>query len=384
MPTLQKNVLYTICYSEFYGTQRSVLSVAAGLDPSRYVPVVAAPHDDAFYGALASAGIRTVPLPFKNVLDAGTIGGLCGIIGESKIDLIHAHLGISTALSIAASALSGNIPVVVTRHFIEDRYTTIKNPAVRKAYGGVYRKMNSRAKRMIFVSEAVREGVERREGLIGDRGIVIPNAVRNADFAPARFVTPGGAAVLKKNLGFPEDCFLVLTLSRLVHEKRLDVLIRAAAEIRSAHPDAYFLIAGGGKLLERLESLAAELGVEDRIKFAGYVGKTVDVFTASDVFVLSAEAEPFGIAILEAMASGLPVVAARSGGPLDIIHDGADGLFFEPGDPRDLAEKIALLKSDAELRRKIAEGGALRAEYFEEKKVAVRVQEVYDEALAES
>lgn len=383
MPTLHKNVLYTICFSEFYGTQRSVLSTASGLDSSSYIPVVATPRDESFNCALEAAGIKTVNLPFKNVLDAGTIGGLCRVIGEMKIDLVHAHLGISTALSIAAAKLSGNVPVVVTRHFIEDRYTTIKNPAVRKAYNSVYSAMNSRIKRMIFVSEAVKEGVEKREGSLGSRGVVIPNAVRTSDFAPARFVTPGGSAALKKNIGFPEDCFLVLTLSRLVQEKRLDVLIRAAAEIRAAHPDAYFLIAGGGGLLGRLEALAAELGVADRIKFAGYVGKTVDVLAAADVFVLSAEAEPFGIAILEAMASGLPVVAARSGGPLDIIRDGSDGLFFKPGDPCDLADKILRLKSDAELRRKIAEGGVRRSEDFEEKKIAARIRKVYDEALIE-
>jgi glycosyltransferase involved in cell wall biosynthesis len=379
---LPRTVLYTICYSDFYGAQRSVLSTAANLDPGRYAPVVAAPHGGgAFFGALAAAGVHSVPLPFKNVFDAETLRGLCRVIREKDVELIHAHLGISAALSIAASALSRNIPVVVSRHFIEDRYTTIGIPALFRVYRGIYHIMNSRVSRVIFVSEAVRKGVEEREGPLGPGGVVIPNGVRPADFAPARQARAERAKSLKSNLGFPEDCFLVATLSRLAAEKGLDVLIRAAAELCAEQPDMRFLIAGGGKLLAELESLAAESNVADKIKFAGYIGGTADVLAAADVFALCAHAEPFGIAILEAMAAGLPVIAARAGGPLDIIHDGVDGVFFNPRDPRDLAEKIRGLRADPALRKKIADGAVRRADDFDERFTALRIQSLYDEIL---
>jgi glycosyltransferase involved in cell wall biosynthesis len=360
-----------------------VLSTASCLDPARYTPIVAAPRGDRFFQALDSAGVRTVPLPFSGITDIGTVASLRRFILDNDVALIHAHLGISTILSLAASELAGGIPVVATRHFIGDRYTTIGNKALYNIYLEMYRRVNSALKRVIFVSEAVRRGVQDREGDLGSKGIVIYNGI-GLQGRPTGGKNDGETARLRERYGATPDSFFVVTLSRLVAEKGLVTLIGAAAELKNDKSDFHFVIAGDGPQCADLGRQAENAAVSASVHFAGYVEYTASLLAAADVFVLCAHAEPFGIAVLEAMAAGAPVIAARSGGPLEIIREGGSGLFFEPGDSKDLAKKIRLLDGDTEMRRRLSRGAISRVADFDESLLANRMQDVYDDVLAES
>ncbi len=377
---MQHTVLYTVCFSDFYGTQRNVLSTASRLDSTRYRPLVAAPHGAAFFKALKSAGVKVFPLPFENVFDIGTAYSLSRIIRRENVSLVHAHLGISTVLSLTASTMSGGVPVIATRHFIEDRYATIKNRVLYFSYMKMYRSINARLKRVIFVSEAVRRGVEMREGPLGKRGIVIHNGVNISEVAVKKNLEKSEIGRIRELYGVPADSFLVVTLSRLVPEKGLDVLMETAVMLKEK--GYYFIVAGDGPLREKLHDKIKELNVGDNVRLTGYVETSRDLMAAADAFVLAAHAEPFGIALIEAMASGTPVVAARAGGPLEIIVEGESGLFFEPGVSYDLAAKLTMLKNDTVLSERLAEGAKERTRDFDERTIACRIQSVYDDILS--
>ncbi len=342
--------------------------------------MVAAPHGEAFFKALNSAGVKVFPLPFKNVFDIGTAVSLSRIIKSEGVSLVHAHLGISTVLSLAASRLSGGVPVLATRHFIEDRYATIQSKLLYNTYLRMYRAINERLIRVIYVSEAVRRGIESREGPLGGRGIVIPNSVDLPERSLKQELAEDGIRRIRATYGVPEDAFLIVTLSRLVGEKDLHVLLDAAARLKGKK--YYFIIAGDGPLRDELLEKSRKLNTEDMVQFAGYVEASRELVASADAFVLAAHAEPFGIAIIEAMACGTPVVAARAGGPLEIIEDDKSGLFFKPREAVDLADKLEALRNDEKLSARLAAGALGRLRDFDEKEIAGRIQSVYDAILS--
>ncbi|AAB84644.1 GlcNAc-phosphatidylinositol related biosynthetic protein [Methanothermobacter thermautotrophicus str. Delta H] len=152
----------------------------------------------------------------------------------------------------------------------------------------------------------------------------------------------------------------IACVSRLVEYKRIQDLIRAVSVIREKFPDIRCRIIGTGPLEERLRGLARELAVEDNVEFMGFVEKHADVLEViaeSWVFCLPSVVEGFGIVVVEAMGCGTPFVAARIPPVMESSQE-KGGLFFEPGNWRDLAEKLELLLSSGELHERLSSEAA--------------------------
>jgi glycosyltransferase involved in cell wall biosynthesis len=200
------------------------------------------------------------------------------------------------------------------------------------------------------------------------RMLVIPNTYDTARFAR-----------VEREFG-PRPVRLV-TLGRLSHEKGHDVLLRALAELAARRVRVTLDVVGDGPERAALEALAAELGLGTLVTFRGQLldADVARAYAEADVFVLPSRSEGFGVALIEAMATGLPVVATRSGGPEDIVLAG-DGLLVAPDDARDLAEGIATLVGNIETydARRIAERAAER---FAPDAIAERLVRLYREVL---
>jgi glycosyltransferase involved in cell wall biosynthesis len=142
-------------------------------------------------------------------------------------------------------------------------------------------------------------------------------------------------------------------------KKGLDVLIRAFAAIANVHPNLDLFLVGNGPLRNKLEGLARSLALGTRIQFLGEQGRAevAKLLHGCEVFVLPSRSEPFGIAILEALACGKPVVATTAGGIPEIIENRKNGLLVEPDDPNALAEALMTVIKDPALRLAIASNG---------------------------
>jgi glycosyltransferase involved in cell wall biosynthesis len=136
-------------------------------------------------------------------------------------------------------------------------------------------------------------------------------------------------------------------------------LLHAFSRIASAFPDVQLMLVGDGPLRADLEQLASELQLRDRVVFAGAKDRAdvVEMLHGCSIFALPSRSEPFGIAVVEAMACGKPVIGTRTGGIPEIIDDGEDGLLVEPDNPDQLAEAILRLLSDASLRERMSARG---------------------------
>ncbi|MEI6044190.1 MAG: glycosyltransferase family 4 protein [Chloroflexota bacterium] len=159
---------------------------------------------------------------------------------------------------------------------------------------------------------------------------------------------------------------VILTVNHLHPRKRIDLLLEALALIAKSQPEVVALVVGTGPEEERLRILTASLGLEKRVIFAGFVPEEelVACYAVADLYLHTGRAESFGLAVLEASAAGLPVVAVDEGGPREIILSGETGLLVS-STPKALSEKIEWLFSHPEEAQAMGQRGALRiAQYY--------------------
>jgi glycosyltransferase involved in cell wall biosynthesis len=190
---------------------------------------------------------------------------------------------------------------------------------------------------------------------------------------PAELPLPGG------------DGPVIGTVSHLIPWKGQEIFLRAAAQLLQAHPGWRFVVVGDPIFQfrterERLERLAGELGISDRVTFAGHREDIPAVMSALDLFVLPSLYEPFGRVLIEAMGARKPVVASRAGGVPEIVLDGETGVLVPPGEPEALADAIADLVVDRERAERLAAAGRARVEkHFSLEATVQGVLEAYED-----
>lgn len=181
---------------------------------------------------------------------------------------------------------------------------------------------------------------------------------------------PSQPADLRRGPGWPADVPVVVHVGRLQRWKGADVFLRAAARVARAGSPARFAIIGGAlygweeDYAASLPALASELGIADRCWFAGHRDDSLALMAAADVVVhCSRRPEPLGLVVLEAMALSRAVIATRTRGPEEVIHDGRSGLLVRPGDDRQLAGALMEILSDPDRRARMGDEGRRTIEH---------------------
>ena len=247
------------------------------------------------------------------------------------------------------------IPYFVSAHGTEvfKDFATLRNSVRTVLARGLKRRVFREAERVFPVSAYTGRAVLEETGAAEDRVVVVHNGVNPAIFKPTT-VSPADEVRYR-----PRGERLLLTVTRLYPYKGVDRMLEALPAIAQAVPDVRYLVVGEGPDLERLQRLAASLGLQDRVSFLGRrtVAEIVSLYNLSDLFVLLTREEPpdvegFGLVFLEAAACGLPSLGGRSGGIPEAIEDGRTGWLVDPCDPRAIAATtIDLLKSPERMQR---------------------------------
>ncbi len=214
----------------------------------------------------------------------------------------------------------------------------------------------------VAVSEDGRQALERL-GVPRERTSVIPN--------------PVASRAMRANTRAATGPVRLLTIARLHPIKGIDVLLDAAAALDAG--DWEWTVLGDGPMRESLESQARALGVADRVRFAGFHPDPAPFLDAADVFVLPSRAEGLPLALLEAIAAGLPVIATRCGsGVVDALEGGAAGELVAPANPAALAAAVRGLIDDPGRRASLAAKARSRAAAFEPRAIAARWEALFD------
>ncbi|HML94688.1 MAG TPA: glycosyltransferase [Thermodesulfobacteriota bacterium] len=218
--------------------------------------------------------------------------------------------------------------------------------------------------------------------------------IEHMGFEPSRIVDhPVGIDIERFNYPAspaprPGGEIRIVTIARLVREKGLEHAIKAVGILAASSPGLTikYEIIGEGKLLEKLKSYAAEEGISHAVTFSG--GRDQDYISGrlaeSDIFLLSSVEEALSVALMEALASGLPAVATKVGGVSEIVSDGESGYLVQPGDPEAIAEKLGLLVSDPGARRRMGIAGRKSVEEkYDIRKLNEKLVGLYRSLLAE-
>jgi glycosyltransferase involved in cell wall biosynthesis len=222
----------------------------------------------------------------------------------------------------------------------------------------LFRLLSRRAERCVGVSPAVLRYMQTKAKLPVAKTRLITNGISAPVLSSA-----SQRESLRQALGLPPTAFVVGSVGRLADDpKRFSDLIRALSQLAPALPQLFLLIVGDGKDRGMLEQLSESLGVADRVRFVGYQSDVGPMFSLMHVFALASARESFGLVLVEAMFSGLPVVATNVGGIADIVVPGETGLLVPTHEPRALAEAIQRLSTDGESRQRLGRAGLLRAE----------------------
>jgi len=292
----------------------------------------------------AYKALRIPFLPFVSIRN---------LLKRSDPHIIHIHSPV--VLGNIAQILAGGLrkPVIVTNHYLPVNISPAlsSDPVFSKPFSSIsYSYLVNFCNRCEYVTAPTNTALN----LLYDHGLRAPARVISNGIDLKKFTPGERSEQVLQRLNLPLDRQIVLHVNRLYNEKRIDVLLDAAAKMKS---NAHIALAGAGPLEADLREQAERLNLGDRVSFLGFV-RDADLLAlrrSSDVFVIPSEAELQSLSTMEAVACGLPVVAANSYALPELVHHGENGYLFQPGNSDELASYVDKLLADPALRTKMGQ-----------------------------
>jgi glycosyltransferase involved in cell wall biosynthesis len=347
-------VLHLIESDGVYGAEQVVLALVrcAARDPLFPAAIGCLVKDvrrpNALHERAGALGLAAVKLPLGTVESPIDVMRLPFTLRRLGIGLLHVH-GYKAAIAGYAAHLASRIPIVASCHlwFEESEAKWTYRWLTR-----LERRLYPRFAHVAGVSAPIAAKLRRwhvpdaRLSEIGN-GIVIDDAERPAD----------RGATLRRELGLAADAFVVMNVGRLAEQKAQADLIAAAARVRAAHPNLQVLILGEGHLRAALDAQIAAAGLRDSVRILGFKQNVGDYLAIADAFALSSVDEGLPIALLEALAAGVPAVCTPVGATPGFLEHGVSVLFVPVHALDELAAALQRLIEEPELRAALAVRG---------------------------
>jgi glycosyltransferase involved in cell wall biosynthesis len=299
---------------------------------------------------------------------------LSRLIARQRIDLVHCDWSRDLFTLVPALAPHRHVPLVLHKHV---GVLTGKRLWVHYV---LYRRVD----RVIAISDVIQRNFTERHPIDPAKVVTIHNGIDPGRFRP----DAAARARVRAELGFADDHLVVGIVGRVTPSKGHREFLDMAARLAGDFPEARFLVVGEATRGEEEEGRAILDAIDagalrGRVTVTGFRRDVPDLLAGMDVFAFPSHNEAFGLALIEAMATGLPTVSSDCDGVLDIVVEGETGLMVPPKDGAKLAAAAALLLGDASLRERMGRAGRARVlERFTEDRMAVAIDRLYGEALA--
>ncbi|WP_419805754.1 glycosyltransferase family 4 protein [Terriglobus sp.] len=361
-------VLHLISSGGMYGAEAVILNLSHALRAAGDESSIAvfANSSRQIYDRAVEEGLPAVLVPCSGQLSRATVKAIREVVRDQRIDLLHAHGYKADLYAWAALGRGGRVPLVSTCH------TWYDNDLALRVYGVLDRWVLRGFARVVAVSAEV----ERQllgSGVKAGRVRRIQNGIAVGPFTEAaagRCRAP--AAPLRVGL-----------VGRLAPEKGVDIFLDAVAIVAKALPDSEFVVLGEGPQRASLEAQIARLGLAERVALVGHQDSMAAVYARLDLMVSASRQEGLPVALLEGMASGLPVVGTTVGEVPTVVRPRETGLLVTPGDAAALAGAMLEILRDHGLRLRLGQNArALVERDFSADRMTAEYREVYCEALA--
>ena len=390
-----QNILVVHNNNDFYGAEKVLLELLSRLDRSRFIPIVVLPTDTRHInrlspeleklnieccfiplGVLRRKYFKLHKLPRFSFEVLAGVRQLVRLIRKRNIALVHTNTNTILASPVAAR-LTG-VPHVWSIHEL-----MVEPATVRSALHYMIPRFSTR---VVTVSQAVRDHMLKDAAKFADRFTFVRGAI---DVEP--FLNAEGRARVRAEWGVRDDEVLIGMAGRVTRWKGQSVFVQAAKLIAERHPEAKFAAVGGvfdteKFYMDRFRKEVHVAGLENKLAINDFRADMSDVFAGFDIFVLpSILPEPFGLVVIEAMASGKPVVATAPGGPSETVVDGETGFLVPPSDASAIARALEELLVDPQKRISMGDAGRRRArEMFSLPRYVTEFEELYDAVLKET
>lgn len=354
------------------GSQRQIVNLARHLDRKRFeVTVLYFVNTSHMLDELHAAGVRTLQVEKRRRFDLGFIRALIGCLRRERFDVIHCFSFSAELWGCVAAMLLGPGLRPKLLSSIRGRYEWYSPLQWR-----IKRWVTQRSFLAVSNSQAGAEYALERMRLAAGRCVVIPNGVE--------VPLPDAQASARLRAQFVRDgrSFVLLFVGRLVVHKDVPTLLRGAALAMRQGLAMRVVLAGDGPLRGELEAMARDLGVAASVDFLGERSDVPELLAASDCLALTSVREGLSNVILEGMHRGLPVIASRAGGNVELIRHDESGVLFEVGDAEGLAAQIRRIAADPALRARLGHAAeATVARNYSVGAMAHRFASIYGQAL---
>lgn len=321
-------VLHIITKLEFGGAQGNTIHTVEHLDKSLFNAKLIAGPGGILDGKVRGGRLAFAPHLSRSINPANDFPALFELrrlILKERPDIVHTHSSKAGILGRLAALLAG-VPVIV--HTFHGFGFHERQPALKKHFFIFLEKICALfTDSMIFVSRA---NMDYARGCgLGDESkyLLIRSGIPLGNY-PSR---PDRRAK-RRELGVPRDAILVVSLGNLKPQKNPGDFMAAARRLAGRHPDAVFMLVGGGESLEAARCEAVKSGLEGRLLFPGWRDDSAEILAVSDIFTLTSLWEGLPRSLVEAMKTGLPSVCYRTDGVTDLLRDGVNGYVVEQGD----------------------------------------------------
>jgi glycosyltransferase involved in cell wall biosynthesis len=357
------------------GLEEHLLTVLRGAERHSFSVAMCGPKE--ILKHVTTRGVATIEWSARAPWDMVAAWRLAGALRRSHISLLHIHDPRAGLIGRIVARLL-RIPVVYTVHVPPYLYAKPGPGGLRRSgYRAIEGFLNKRlTDKVIYVSRRVRDDAV-AIGAAPSSSIVVENGID---------LTKWSASVdrnaVRRGLATPTDATLVVTVGRLTPQKGIDVLLQALSETPAASGTVHAWIVGDGPEYRTLKDQVQEKNLGDRVRLLGQRADVPALLAASDIFVLPSRYEGMPLAVIEAMASGLPCIVTRIGGNPELVEDGRTGWTVAPDDSNALAERLSKLIADPALRRAMGAAGRARAQKFASSVMVERLFDVYRRLLA--
>ncbi len=370
-------ILYVITTSDLGGAEAMLETLINRLNSRRFIPVLCTLcHQGKIAQKIAAQGVATVnlgmsPKPRLQEMFTG-VRQLGRVIDEHEVHLVQSQLYRANVLVAIASRIARRRPrVVAVQHSLKH----YKKSIIAAMTAFLTRPL---CHRLVAVSEAVKQKLVRLEGLSPRSITVIDNGIDTEKYKPSQ----REEACLALNLN--PEAVIVGTVGRITRVKGLRYLIKALGRAREHTVLLELVVVGDGPERPALENLSRELGLGDQVSFLGVRREVEKIYPAFDIFALPSIREASPMALLEAMACGVSVVASRVGGIPFIVDDNHSGVLVEPRDTTALADALFKLASRPNFRQKIALEARKRVENkFTVREMVHKYEDLYHSLLSD-
>lgn len=353
------------------GAERQLLNYLLAADRSdfRHSLVCMSPPGE-LADIARDSGVPVITMPVRTRYAVATVRRWAAWMRREDVAIVHTHMH-HAAMWGRLGGIFGGVPVLVTTEHGKELW----KGTIRLT---IDRILSRHTARHIAVSEDCMAIRKRREKVAPGKILVIPNGVSVPDDVSNR----PHRDRLRREFGFDDRTFVMGTVGRVVAAKGYEHLLAALRIIRSRNPRVVWLAVGDGDQRGALEALADRLGLADAVVWAGRRGDVENLLEAMDVWVMSSIREGLPVALLEAMAAGVPIVGTTVGGIPDAIRDGRDGLLVPAADPEALAGAVERMMEDPGLAAALGASAHARArDMYGIASIARRIEDIYREEL---